>query len=374
MSERATRSGARDRAASLGFAVIGAGFIGRIHAEVIEKLDGAHLACIVDTDPARAEALAADHGDVATFASLEDALAGAPVQAVAICTPTGVHGEGAIAALRAGLHTVIEKPAEVTLAHCDEIIAAAEAAGPAVKVAVISQHRFDPSTEIVLDQLERGGFGTVTSGIASTNWWRGQDYYDSGDWRGTWELDGGGALMNQGIHAVDLLIAMMGRPVQVFAQTGLLAHERIDVEDTAVAVVTFDSGAIGVLHATTAAFPGLTVRVSLMGSRGSAIIDNDELVYVHAATGDIGQTGYGADPTKTNQVAEYARRGPVAPTYIDAPGNLSDAHVHQYRDFLSSIRDDRPPRVGLAENRRCLAVIEAVYESARTGQPVRVDD
>lgn len=359
---------------SLGFAVVGAGFIGGVHADVISNLDGTHLACVVDTVPERARELADRWGGVPIYPTIEDAITAGRIDAVAICTPTGVHGAGAIAALEAGLHTVIEKPAEVTPEATDRIIAASRAAGPAVKVAVISQHRFDPSTEIVLDQLDRGGFGTITSGIASTNWWRGQDYYDSGDWRGTWELDGGGALMNQGIHAVDLLIALMGRPVLVSAQTGLLAHERIDVEDVAVAVVTFASGALGILHATTAAFPGLTVRVSLMGSRGSAVIDNDELVYIHTAAGDIGDTGYGADPTSTNQVADHAARGPVAPTYIDAPGNLSDAHVQQYRDFVQSVRGDRQPRVGLAENRRCLAVIEAVYESARTGQPVRVDD
>src|SRR5439155_11975886 len=142
------------------------------------------------------------------------------------------------------------KPAEITVERTNEIIEAQQKAG--TLVTVISQHRFDPATEATLAAIERGELGRLTSGIASIDWWRGQSYYDSGDWRGTWELDGGGALMNQGAHTVDLLIAAMGRPVEVFAYTGTLSHERIEVEDTAVAVVKFASGALGVIHGTPA--------------------------------------------------------------------------------------------------------------------------
>ena len=155
----------------------------------------------------------------------------------------GLHGALAIEALAAGKDVIIEKPAEITGQRTDEIIAAQQASGRLVTV--ISQHRFDPATEVTIEAITKGELGRLTSGIASIDWWRGQTYYDSGDWRGTWELDGGGALMNQGVHTVDLLVATLGRPVEVFAYTGTLAHERIEVEDVAVGVVRFESGALG---------------------------------------------------------------------------------------------------------------------------------
>src|SRR5829696_9130368 len=242
-------------------ALVGVGVIGRHHARVISELaDRVELVAVVDVVPERAETLAAEQGGKA-FTSLTDALAA--VDIVVVCTPTGRHGEVAIEALEAGKHVIIEKPAETTVAKTDQIIEAQRKAG--TLVAVISQHRFDQSTEVALAAIEKGELGRLTTGIAAIDWWRGQSYYDSGDWRGTWELDGGGALMNQGVHTVDLLVATMGRPVEVFAYTGTLAHQRIEVEDAAVAVVRFESGALGVLHATTAAYPGLSARLQVHG-------------------------------------------------------------------------------------------------------------
>ena len=253
--------------------------IGTIHGAVIGELaDRIDLVAVVDHHPDRAERLAAERGGKA-FTSLTDALAAVEIDVVSVCTPTGRHGEVAIQALEAGKHVIIEKPAEITVAKTDEIIEAQRKAG--TQVAVISQHRFDKSTEIALAAIEKGELGRLTTGIASIDWWRGQSYYDSGDWRGTWELDGGGALMNQGVHTVDLLVATMGRPVEVFAYTGTLAHQRIEVEDAAVAVVRFENGALGVLHATSSAYPGLSARLQVHGDQGSIVIDNDLLTFIH---------------------------------------------------------------------------------------------
>ena len=261
------------------FAVVGAGVIGNHHGTVISALaEQIDLVAVVDHRAERAERLAAQRGGQA-FASLTEALAAVDVDVVVVCTPTGAHGEVAIEALGAGKHVIIEKPAEVTLDKTDRIIDAQRAAE--TLVAVISQHRFDPATETTLAAIEHGELGRITSGIASIDWWRGQSYYDSGDWRGTWELDGGGALMNQGVHTVDLLVAALGEPVEVFAYTGTLAHERIETEDVAVAVVKFASGALGVLHGSTAAYPGLSARLQVHGDRGSVVIENDELTFVH---------------------------------------------------------------------------------------------
>jgi predicted dehydrogenase len=198
--------------------------------------------------------------------------------------PTGLHADGAVAALDAGKHVVVEKPLDVTLAAADRILDAEKRSGKTV--AVISQHRFDKSSEKVLQAVRDGHLGTITSAIASHAWWRGQSYYDSGGWRGTWALDGGGAVMNQTVHTIDLMTTVVGTPVEVFAYTACLAHERIEVEDTATAVVKFASGALGVIHGTTAAYPGLDASLRVFGSKGSAVISDDELVFVHENIGE----------------------------------------------------------------------------------------
>lgn len=351
-------------------ALVGAGVIGTHHARVISELaDSLELVAVVDVELERAEGLVAEHGGKA-FAGLTEALVATEPDIVSVCTPTGRHGEVAIEALRAGKHVLIEKPAEVTLARTDEIIAAQREAG--TQVGVISQHRFDRSTEIVLEAIRRGELGRLTSGVASIDWWRGQSYYDSGDWRGTWELDGGGALMNQGVHTVDLLVATLGRPVEVFAYTAVLAHERVETEDVAVGVVRFESGALGVLHATTAAYPGLSARLQVHGDRGSAVIDDDVLTFVHRTPqgSEREEKMMGSTSNPPNQVEDFAD-GPHAPTAGSDPGGLGTrAHRAQYENFLAALAGTEPLRVDLATNRQALSIITGAYESARTHQPV----
>jgi UDP-N-acetyl-2-amino-2-deoxyglucuronate dehydrogenase len=343
-------------------ALVGAGVIGTHHGLVLSQLaDRLELAAVVDVSLDRAEKLAAERGG-RPFTSLAEALQEVDVDIVVVCVPTGRHGEVAIEALDAGKHVIVEKPAETTVPKVDEIIKAQQKAGTVVTV--ISQHRFDAATESVLAAIQGGELGRLTSGIASIDWWRGQSYYDSGDWRGTWELDGGGALMNQGVHTVDLLVAMMGRPVEVFAYTAVLAHERIEVEDVAVGVVRFESGALGVLHGTTAAYPGLSARVQVHGDRGSAVIDNDQLVFLHS-------TPPGADPEERSYGTTSVRAGSDAgATAASNPTGLGDSHRLQYLNFLAALDGTEPLRVDLETNRQAVALINGVYESARTGRPV----
>jgi UDP-N-acetyl-2-amino-2-deoxyglucuronate dehydrogenase len=357
----------------LRFALVGAGVIGAHHGRVISELrDSVDLAAVVDINLDRAELLTTRHGGKA-FSSLADALAAVDIDVVTVCTPTGRHGDVAIEALQAGKHVIIEKPAEITVAKIDEIIAAQQRADK--QVAVISQHRFDPSTEVAVAAIGNGELGRITTGIASVDWWRGQSYYDSGDWRGTWELDGGGALMNQGVHTVDLLIATMGRPVEVFAYTGTLAHERIEVEDAAVGVVRFDSGALAVLHATTAAYPGLSARLQVHGDQGSIIIDDDLLTFIHVTPQgrEREEKLMGSKSDAINQVDDYVGCGPVGPSAGADPGGLStEAHRRQYENFFAALEGREPLRVDLETNRQAVNLICGVYESARTGRPVRL--
>ena len=352
-------------------ALVGAGVIGAVHGEVISQLaDRLELVAVVDVHPDRAERLSAERGGK-VFTSLTEALAAVPVDIVVVCTPTGEHGDVAIEALEAGKHVIIEKPAETNVAKTDLIIEAQRKAG--TLVAVISQHRFDRSTEIALAAIEKGELGRLTTGIASIDWWRGQSYYDSGDWRGTWELDGGGALMNQGVHTVDLLVATMGRPVEVFAYTGTIAHQRIEVEDAAVAVVRFENGALGVLHATTAAYPGLSARLQVHGDQGSVVIDNDLLIFIHTTPqgSQAEERSYGSPADSINQIAKYDLTEQTGPTAGGRAGGLSPiAHRRQYENFLAALAGKEPVRVDLETNRRSIGVITGVYESARTGKPV----
>jgi predicted dehydrogenase len=356
------------------FGIVGAGVIGPTHANAIaDPATDATLVAVYDTRRERADKLAAEHG-AAVADSLDALLARDDIDVIAVCVPSGAHADVAVAALEAGKHVIVEKPADITLAAVDRIIAARDAAGR--QVTAISQHRFDPATQIVKQAVDAGRFGRLTSGSAAINWWRAQSYYDSGDWRGSWALDGGGALMNQGIHSVDLLCWLLGEPAEVFAFTGLLAHERMEVEDTAVAAVRFANGALGTVLGTTAAYPGLTTRIHLHGATGSAVIDRDDLTYFHAATDDSGGDAYGA-AGRGNQADELlAAAGAVAGEGADAgadPGALSGAHRFQYRDFLDALATGRPPVVTLEEGRRAVKLILAIYESARTGAPVRLE-
>jgi len=359
----------------LATAIVGCGVIGRTHVESVLSFSELALVALIDPVRARADALA-DEVEARTgarppvFASIDDLVAASvPVRLVVIGTPSGLHVEQGVAALEAGAHVIIEKPLDVDLVRARRLAEAARAHSGQV-CTIISQHRFDPASRIVHDAIEAGGFGRLTSAVATVPWWRSQAYYDSGDWRGTWALDGGGALMNQGVHTLDLLLWFLGRPVSVSAEFALLAHEGVEVEDTVVATITFESGALAVLHATTAGYPGLAVRLQVQGSAGSAVIDSDELEYIHVAdpsgANDMGLQGGG------NQVGRYDAE-PANGVPVDATQSAT-GHERQYRDLLDAVAEGRDPIVTVDEALFTLATVRAVYASATTGRKVAIDD
>lgn len=364
---------------TLKVAITGCGVIGRTHAVALQEFPEVGIVALVDAIPEAAESLADlieanGRPRPSVHASLGDAFAAADIDLVALATPSGLHIQQSLEVLAAGKHVVIEKPLDVDLSRAQEIEAAAtEAARRGVVASVISQHRFDQASVAVADAVAKGRFGRLTSAIASVAWWRGQNYYDSGDWRGTWTMDGGGALMNQGVHTVDLLLWFMGRPVEIHAHTARLAHERIDVEDTAVATVTFENGGMAVLHATTAAYPGLTVRIQLMGSEGSAVVDNDQLQYFHSkdsggASADMGLQGGG------NQAREELAKYPEEDYEAKDPTVYPAGHIRQYRDILGAIAEGRRPGVTVSDAVNALATVRAVYVSATLNQAVLFED
>jgi predicted dehydrogenase len=349
-------------------AILGCGIIGRNHAAAMLRHPRLAVSAVVDPDDDAARSVAdqvdqAGRPRPARFKTLTDVLSDGAVDLVVICTPSGLHAEAAEEALAAGVHVVVEKPVDVSLVRARRLATVAgEAAGRGQVCAVVSQHRFDPASAAVARAVGQGRLGRITSAVASVAWWRSQEYYDSAGWRGTWEFDGGGATANQGIHTVDLLVWLLGEPVEVYAATARLAHERIEVEDVAVATVRFASGSLAVLHATTAAYPGLSVRLQVHGSGGSAVIDDDRLEYFHAADG----AGSG------NQAADE-----VGPGHLSGAERPADdfvlGHLRQYDDIVEAIDQGRQPGVGAREALLALAVVRAVYLSAALGRPVAVE-
>lgn len=376
MTDQTTPSTARSRAAANGgaerlrVAIVGCGIIGVNHAKAIVRHPRLTISALVDAVPEAAEALAdqvaaATGARPAVFASLSDALAADGAvrpEVVVICTPSGLHVSVAEEAIAAGTHVVVEKPLDTDMGRARQLRALAERAeADGLVVSVISQHRFDPSSVVVADAALTGRFGRLTSGVASVAWWRSQEYYDSGQWRGTWELDGGGAVMNQGVHTVDLLVWMLGRPVEVFAQTALLAHERVEVEDIAVATIRFESGALAVLHATTAAFPGLAVRLQVHGDAGSAVIHDDQL------------ESFAADGDTADRAAELVPAGELRGG-DRGPDAFVIGHLRQYEDIVEAIDSGRPPGVRVEDAFQSLCVVRAVYLSATLGRPVHFEE
>ena len=363
--------------------IIGCGIIGIHHATVLTKHPDFTVTALVDVDRSAAEKTAQKIVELGAtepvvYDSIADAIASGVVDLGVVCTPSGYHIDNALEVINAGKHAVIEKPLDVSVPKSREFAeATAKAAKRGQLVSVISQHRFDPGSALVRRAIEEQQFGRITSAVATMAWYRSQEYYDSGDWRGTWALDGGGAVMNQGVHTVDLLRWFCGRPVEISAHTAQLAHQRIEIEDTAVATVRFESGALAVIHMTTAAYPGLTARVQVHGSLGSAIVDNDQLRYFHAGDGEVSDNLREAKKigNQADEVLEQAtaKRDEFAGSRNEPDGFVA-GHYRQYDDIATALRNGTRPLVTVEEAMLSLALVRSLYISATLGQPVAFDD
>ncbi len=261
----------------MGFCIVGVGMIARFHARALAQVPGARVAALVSRNPDNARKLAADLGlDCPTYTDLSAALARPDVHALIVTTPSGAHLEPAVAAANAGKHVVVEKPLEITAERCDHIIEACDRNG--VQLCAIFPSRFADANRALKAAVDAGRFGRLTLAETACKWQRAQSYYDQGGWKGTQALDGGGALMNQAIHNVDLLLWLMGPATHVTGFTAMLAHERIEVEDTATACLRFASGALGVIQAATSVYPGLPKTIAVHGDRGTAVVEQDDIL------------------------------------------------------------------------------------------------
>ncbi|HCC38139.1 MAG TPA: oxidoreductase [Treponema sp.] len=341
-----------------GFGILGLGMIADFHVKAIQELAGCRFVAGFDTVPGRAAGFCEKYGGKA-YDDLNDFLADSNVDIVTIATPSGLHLDGALAAARAGKHIIIEKPLEITTARCDAIIAEAKARN--VKLGTVFPSRFHAASRVVKDAIEKGRLGVIVMADAQIKWYRSQEYYDSGKWRGTWKLDGGGALMNQGIHAVDLLQWFMGEVSEVFGRSATLVRERIEVEDTAAAVLKFANGAIGVIEGTTAAYPGFLKKIEICGSAGCITMEEESITtwkFADELPGD-------EEIRRLYGSATVTGGGASDPAAIGHHG-----HKLLFESFVKSLRENTPFEIDGVEGRKPVEIIEAVYRSAKSGAPV----
>ena len=356
---------------TIGYGIVGCGVIAPWHVESLKNhVKGARLLACCDEVRERAEQFARKYEIPRVYTDLEDLLADQEINAVSICTPSGLHGDMVIRASGAGKHAMTEKPMDITLPKIDEMIRTTRRNG--TKLGVIFQRRTSELWRKVRETVQEEKLGRMVLGDAYLKYYRSQEYYNSGAWRGTYALDGGGALMNQGVHLVDVLQWVMGPVESLFSFAGHLARE-IEVEDTTVSALRFKSGAFGTLEGTTSVigsaewerdaagrvtvskWGGLDHRLEFHGDRGTIMVDGERIVR-WVVPGE-------AEPVFESEGGSAASD----PRAIGMRG-----HILQLQDFVDALREDRDPMVTGEDGRAAVEIILSVYQSARTGQPVRL--
>lgn len=337
------------------FGIIGAGMIGHFHAKAITAMTGGTLHSVFDLRQEAAEKLASEYGGTA-YSDMAEFLADKELEIVTVGTPSGAHLEPSLAALNAGKHVICEKPLEITLERIDQLTAAAAANGKTI--AAVLNRRFHPGMDAFKRASDEGRFGTLTNASAYVKWYRDQAYYDSAGWRGTWALDGGGALMNQSIHTVDSLLYLAGPVKSVQANTACLAHERIEVEDIVVAIVEFESGARGVIECSTCTWSkdGHPARVQLSGTEGSVFLADEAFEIWDFMEEKPEDAGIRSTLMK-GQEAGLGANDPSAINFYQ--------HQRNFEEVVNAIAEGREPSTSASEARKPVALITAIYESAQ---------
>lgn len=343
--------------------IIGAGMIGQFHAKAITAMDGGELHSVFDLRLEAAERLAHEF-KVKAFADMDAFLADPELQVVTIGTPSGAHLDPALAAIQAGKHVIIEKPLEITTERIDQMMAAAREHG--VTLAAVLNRRFHPGMDAFKKATESGRFGQLTSASAYVKWYRDQAYYDSAGWRGTWALDGGGALMNQSIHTIDALLYLAGPVKSVQANTACLAHVNIEVEDMAVAILEFENGARGVIEGSTCTWSkqGHPARVQLAGTEGSVFLADENFEI----------WDFKNESEEDNEVRARFMKGAGTGLGANDPTAINFyQHQRNFEEVINAIEEGREPSTSAAEARKSVALIQAIYASAQNqGQLIRL--
>lgn len=336
----------------IGFGIVGGGMIGKVHAEAISALPDAEVVAVWGRDATRVNELAQKYRATG-YTNYDQFLTHPGLDVVNVCSPSGLHLEHGRAAAEAGKHVLVEKPIEINLERADALIKACEQAG--VKLGVIFQSRFLPMVQKMKAAIEAGKLGRLILGDAYVKWYRAPEYY-ADSWHGTLALDGGGALINQAIHTVDLLRWMMGPVSTAFAMKKALRYPHIEGEDTLVGNLQFQNGALGAVVATTSVKPGFKRRLEISGERGTIILDGDA----------ISVWEIDGEPSAQEDAAQITD-GSANPAAISIEG-----HRLQIADMVQAVRSNRPPILDGVEGRKSLEVVRALYTAAETQQLYRL--
>jgi UDP-N-acetyl-2-amino-2-deoxyglucuronate dehydrogenase len=331
-----------------GFAILGAGMIAEYHAQAIaaNHENGARLVAMGHYDPQRFSEIKRHFG--VPCQTEHELLSDPQVDVICICTPSGQHAQQTLAAAQAGKHVLVEKPMATRLEDSDAMIAACHQNH--VALGVVFPSRTKPVFQHVHKVIQSGELGELTLGLVNLPYYRSQTYYDQAAWRGTWALDGGGVLMNQGIHQVDLLAWFMGDPVAVTAHA-LTLKRQIEVEDTLCASLRFANGSLAAINATVMAAPGFPPRMEIYGTRGGVQIEGDTVMRWWSQDGPREQDSVAAQPSGAGAGAD--------PRGISAAG-----HIAIVSDFIQALHENRPPLIDGTEGRRSLAIVMSIYQAA----------
>ena len=338
-------------------ALVGCGKIGQRHATSLASIDTVDFVACCDVAEERARTTAAEFGVPRVFTDVGELLRSDLVDAITICTPHPQHAPVLVAAAEAGVHAIVEKPLSAQLAEADRMVEAADRAG--IKFATIFQRRWFPASQRIRQAIDEGRLGRLTIGECFARLKRDRAYFAQDPWRGRWDTEGGGALMNQAVHMIDLLQWYLGPVDEVYGRWATLKHgDYIEVEDTAVATVAFQSGALGVIEATTTYEPPFGFQIAVNGTSGATVglLERPE--------------GTQAITDVWTFAGEEEQREAWAAEEVGRPG-FPEFHRLQLADFAAAIQEDRPPAVTGAEGRKSLEVIQAIYQSERTRRPVR---
>ncbi len=343
----------------IGYGVLGLG-IGRFHAKAAFDMEEAELVAVCDARPDRLEKHKREYPemypDLTVYTKYEDMLANPDIDIISVATPSGTHAEYVCQALRAGKHVLVEKPIDITLEAAQSIVECMKETGK--KVACVFQNRRTPNVLAMKEAIDNGRLGKLISGEFSVNWYRTDDYFADGGWRGTWAMDGGGSLMNQAVHTVDLMQWMMGEVYSVRSVMGLYNHD-IETEDMTKSIVTFKNGAVATFTSTTCAYPGLSTDIGVHGTDGSI-----ELVWGDVRTWKIRNES--EEKMLEEEAAMKSGEG-LANTATGADPNKVGGHPFHVQDIVHAVLEDRDPYVGPVEAMKALRIILAVYESAKNG-------
>ena len=343
----------------IGYAVLGLG-IGMAHAEAAAASAHAELVALCDLDEARLQKAAALYPDATLYTDVDAMLADPRVDIVSICLPSAMHADYAVRAMEAGKHVLVEKPLDITCERAMRIEEARLRTGK--KCGVVLQNRFNLNMYPIREAMQAGRLGKLILGTFAVKWYREQRYYDRGGWRGTWAMDGGGSLINQASHTVDLMQWLMGEVVSVSSSMTVAGHQ-IETEDATVSTLRFQNGALATFVSTTCAYPGVSTEIALYGSKGSIEADADRLKLwkIKEGTGDLDE-----DEEEEQMLARFGGGN------RSAAKETAQLYGHRYvvEDMILAVLDDREPAVCPLEGMKSLAVIEAIYRSAKTGETV----